>query len=168
VRAAPKTIDIERDVNAIERFVGVFEGTGTWHDAAGQSSAYRIRQHNHVTPDGFEVAFKHDFEDGTVVDARFTMTWITPHLFRVTAAGAAVGSGYVFDGYCHYHLKVGDAFVEASYRSSAGGLEVFGSSTSNAEGHYIAWTETLGRTAAESGQAPGIRGSEELERSRQT
>lgn len=89
--------------------------------------------------------FKHDFDDGTVVDARFTMTWIAPNLFRVDAAGVAIGNGYVFDTYCHYHMKVGDRFVEASYRSSDGGLEVFGSSTTNAEGNYIAWMELLRR-----------------------
>ena len=42
-------------------------GTGTWHDSAGKSSAYRIQQTNLATADGFEVAFKHHFDDGTVV-----------------------------------------------------------------------------------------------------
>jgi len=126
----------------------MYEGTGTWHDSAGKSSAYTIRQTNLATADGFEVAFKHDFVDGTVVDARLKMTWMAPNLFRVDVSDVAVGNGYIFDTYCHYHMKVGDAFVEASYRSGAGGLEVFGSSTRNAEGNYIAWTEILRRTAA--------------------
>lgn len=137
-----------QDVNTIERFAGVYEGTGTWHDAAGKSAAYRIQQTNLATADGFEVVFKHDFADGTVVDARFRMTWMAPNLFRVDVSGVAVGNGYIFDTYCHYHMKVGEAFVEVSYRSGAGGLEVFGSSTKNAEGHYVAWKETLPRTAA--------------------
>ena len=72
-----------------------------------------------------------------VVDARFSMSWIAPDLFRLDVAGAPVGNGYVFDGVCHYHMKLGEKFVE-----------VFGSSSTNAEGHYIAWKETLRRTAS--------------------
>jgi hypothetical protein len=134
-------------MNTVEKFVGTFEGHGAWHDAAGKSMAYRIRQTNTATADGFGIVFSHDFDDGTVVDARFSMTWIAPSLFRVDVAGAPVGNGYVFDAYCHYHLKMGDRFVEASYRPTPGGLEVFGSSTTNAEGLYIAWTETLRRVS---------------------
>jgi hypothetical protein len=134
-------------MNTVEKFVGTFEGHGTWHDAAGKSMAYRIRQTNTATADGFGIVFSHDFDDGTVVDARFSMTWIALSLFRVDVAGAPVGNGYVFDAYCHYHLKMGDRFVEASYRPTPGGLEVFGSSTTNAEGLYIAWTETLRRVS---------------------
>ncbi|MBK7599471.1 MAG: hypothetical protein IPJ07_13490 [Acidobacteria bacterium] len=63
-------------------------------------------------------------------------------------SGTPVGHGYLFDAYCHYHLKVGDAFVEASYRSSAETVEVFGSSTKNADGKHIAWREIIRRTAA--------------------
>jgi hypothetical protein len=96
---------------------------------------------------GFEVAFKHHFDDGALVEARFTMTWIGPNLFRVEASGATVGNGYVFGEFCHYHMKFGDKFVEVSYRAEAGGLEVYGSSSTNAEGNYIAWKETLRRRA---------------------
>jgi len=128
-------------------FIGTWEGTGVWHDAVGKSLGYRIRQINAPSADGFEIAFKHDFDDGTAVDARFRMIWIAPNLFRVETNGAAVGNGYVFGGYCHYHLKPGAAFVEASYRVSGDDLQVFGSSSTNAEGHYIAWTETLRRIA---------------------
>ena len=70
-------------MNTFERFVGTYEGAGTWHDSAGKSLAYRIQQTNLATADGFDVAFKHDFDDGTVVDARFTMTWKASNLFRV-------------------------------------------------------------------------------------
>jgi hypothetical protein len=132
-------------VNTIERLAGAYEGAGSWHDSAGKSAAYRIRHTNRATPDGFEVAFKHEFDDGSVVDARFDMTWVAPSIFRVDVSGASVGHGYLFDGYCHYHMKVGDAFVEASYRSSGDTVEVFGSSSTNAEGNYIAWKETLRR-----------------------
>lgn len=127
--------------------VGTFDGTGVWHDAAGQSASYRIKQTNSATTGGFEVAFKHDFDDGTVVEARFTMTWIAPNLFRVDVASAPVGNGYVFGKVCHYHMKFGDKFVEVSYHSGADVVDVFGSSSTNAEGNYIAWKETLRRTA---------------------
>ena len=134
-------------MNTIERFLGSYAGTGSWHDAAGKSASYRIRQTNAACGDGFEIAFHHDFDDGTVVDARFQLTPIAPNLFRVEVGGAAIGNGYVFDACCHYHLKIGDKFVEASYRASGSDLEVFGSSTTNAEGLYIAWTERLRRTS---------------------
>ena len=132
-------------MNIVDRFVGTYEGEGTWYDSGGKSAGYRVRQTNAPTADGFEIAFKHDFDDGTVVDARFWMIWIAPNLFRVETAGAPIGNGYAFDGYCHYHLSPGAAFVEASYRASGDDLQVFGSSSRNAEGNYIAWTETLRR-----------------------
>jgi hypothetical protein len=58
-----------------------------WHDAAGKSAGYRIRQSNQATAQGLEVA-----------------------------------------------LKIRD-----------GELSVFGSSSTHAEGNYIAWRETLRR-----------------------
>jgi hypothetical protein len=42
-------------------------------------------------------------------------------------------------------MKLGDKFVEVTYRSSGAELAVFGSSTTNAEGNYIAWREMLKR-----------------------
>src|SRR5262245_46992297 len=130
-------------VTGSERLAGIYEGTGEWFDSSGKSSTYTVRQTNRDTPDGFEIAFKHDFADGTVVDARFQMTWLAPHIFRVSVAGAPIGHGYLLDDYCHYHLETGKAFVEASYRVGGDTLGVFGSSTKNAEGHYIAWKEVL-------------------------
>jgi hypothetical protein len=106
---------------------------------------YAVHQTNRILTDGFGIAFKHDFADGSVVDAGFEMTWVTPHIFRVFVAGTPIGQGYVLDAYCHYHLETGKAFVEASYRFSGETMEVFGSSTKNAEGHYIAWKEVLRR-----------------------
>ena len=135
-------------MNSIATLSGTYEGSGTWHDAAGTSSAYRITQTNLATDNGFDVTFRHDFDDGSVVEARFNMIWIAPFVFRVDVSGTPIGNGYVFDDYCHYHMKVGEAFVEASYRSSGDDLEVYGSSTRNAEGKYIAWRETLRRASA--------------------
>jgi len=131
----------------LQSLAGIYEGTGEWFDSSGKSSTYTVRQTNAATPDGFEIAFRHDFADGTVVDARFQMTWVAPRIFRVSTAGAPLGHGYLLDDYCHYHLETGKAFVEASYRITGGRVEVFGSSTKNAEGKYIAWRETLRRTA---------------------
>jgi len=42
-------------------------------------------------------------------------------------------------------MKIGETFVEAAYRTTADGLEVFGSSTRNAEGNYIAWHENFAK-----------------------
>jgi hypothetical protein len=80
------------------------------------------------------------------------MIWLGSGLFRVEIAGAAVGNGYLFGGYCHYHIAPERPIVEVSYRANGDGLEVFGSSTKNAEGHYIAWRETLRRISAEAGR----------------
>jgi hypothetical protein len=129
------------------KFAGTFAGAGAWYDSTGQSAPYKVHQSNVATADGFEVTFKHDFEDGSVVEARVTMSWIAPNLFRVDMSGAPVGNGYVFDAAFHYHMKFGDKFVEVSYYGDTEGLEVLGSSSTNAEGNYIAWKETLSRTA---------------------
>ena len=132
-------------MTSVEGLIGTFNGSGAWYDSAGKSATYRIRQTNVSTADGFEVTFKHDFDDATIVEAHFTMTWIAASLFRVDVAGAAVGNGYVFDNMCHYHMKFGDKFVEVSYVAGGDAVDVFGSSSSNAEGNYIAWKETLRR-----------------------
>lgn len=136
-------------MDTIEQLAGTYEGTGAWYDAAGKTQGYRIVQHNVATDTGFEVRFKHDFDDGSSVEASFSMIWVAPFLFRVDIGGAPVGNGHVFANYCHYHLEAGEAFVEASYRAEDHQLEVFGSSSKNAERLYIAWKETLRRTTAE-------------------
>jgi hypothetical protein len=133
------------DESTLERLEGMFDGQGEWHDSRGKSMTYAVHQMTRATIDGFEIAFKHDFAGGPVVDARFQMTWVAPHLFRVSVSGSPLGHGYLFDGYCHYHLETGKAFVEASYRFGGDIVEVFGSSTKNAEGLYIAWKEVLRR-----------------------
>jgi hypothetical protein len=133
----------------VERLLGAFEGTGAWYDSAHKSAAYRIRQANRVTANGFQVTFRHDFDDGSVVEATFSMTWVASQLFRVDVAGASVGNGYTFDNVCHYHLKFGDKCVEVTYQSGGAEIAVFGSSTTNAEGNYIAWRETLHRLSNE-------------------
>ena len=133
-------------MTVVANLAGIYEGTGEWFDSSGKSSTYTVRQTNSATPDGFEIAFKHDFADGTLVEARFQMTWVAPRIFCVSAAGASLGHGYLLDDYCHYHLETGTAFVEASYRFNGDAVDVFGSSTKNAEDHYVAWRETPRRT----------------------
>jgi hypothetical protein len=132
----------------IKAIVGTFEGSGTWHDSAAKSMGYRVRQINRISADGFEVKFKHDFDDGTTTDAWFVMTWIAPHLFRVDVGSNAVGHGYCVGNSCSFHIKPGEAFVQVSYRPNGNALEVEGSSTKNSEGNYIAWQERLERVEA--------------------
>ena len=129
----------------VSDFAGTYEGIGSWHQADGKSAAYRVRQTIRPTADGFEAAFRHDFDDGNVVEATFAMTWVTTELFRVSIGSNDVGNGYTFGGYCHYHLDTGKAIVEVSYRVTHDGLEVFGSSSTNAAGNFIAWQESLRR-----------------------
>lgn len=127
-------------------FAGRFEGSGRWHDEGGKSQSYTIVQMATPTADGFDLAFKHHFEDGTVVDARFLMVWIDGVLFRVMAGGQPIGHGYRFDAFTHYHLHTASAVVEVGIQSNGDALDVRGSSTKNAEGLFIAWRETLRRS----------------------
>ena len=126
----------------LEWLDGTFEGSGSWHEATGRSQNYRVHHTNRWLDDGFEVIFRHDSDDGDVSDANFRMLWLTDRLFSVSAAGKVLGRGYLIDDFCHYHLEVGP-FVEVSLLPSRDGLSIFGSSTRNKEGHYIAWHETL-------------------------
>ena len=44
-------------MNGIERLAGTYEGTGVWHDSAGKSATYTIRQTNLATADDY-IAWK--------------------------------------------------------------------------------------------------------------
>ena len=130
-------------MKTIDALAGTFEGSGTWYDSAGKRMGYQVKQTNRVTANGFEIQFKHDFDDSTVTDARLVMTWIAPYLFRVAIGDNPVGSGYCIGDVFKYHIKAGESFIEVSYRPGNGALEVHGSSTKNADGNYIAWHEKL-------------------------
>ena len=132
-------------MKSFEWFDGVFEGLGSWYEATGRSQSYRVRHTNRRTDSGFEVTFRHDFDDGSVVEAHVTMLWTTEHLFSASAAGKLLGNGYWIGEFCHYHLEVGPV-VEVNLIPATNGLNVFGSSSRNKEGHYIAWHETLRRS----------------------
>ena len=129
----------------MDRITGTYKGSGKWYDSAGKSMAYKVTQTNRATSGGFEMEFKHDFDDGSTTDARFVMTWIAPHIFRVEIGSHPVGHGYSIGDSWKYHIKAGDSFVEVSYRPDDKSLDVHGSSTKNADGNYIAWHETLQR-----------------------
>jgi hypothetical protein len=126
-------------------FEGRFTGTGRWYDSASNSQGYRIQQTNRLVDSGFEMQFRHDFDDGSVVEAHFIMTRIAPRLFQVTISGVPLGNGYWMADTWHYHLEVSGRFVEASYHLTPTGLQVLGSSSRNNDGNYIAWHEELKR-----------------------
>jgi hypothetical protein len=132
-------------MSSLTAFEGRFTGSGRWHDSASNSQGYRIQQTNRLVDSGFEMQFRHDFDDGSVVEAHFIMRRIAPHLFQVQVSGATVGDGYWLADTWHYHLEVGGRFVEASYRLTPTGLQVLGSSSKNNDGNYIAWQEELKR-----------------------
>jgi len=50
---------------------------------------------------------------------------------------------YCFGSCIHFHIQVGEIFVETSYTLTNGGIEVRGSSTQNAQGRFIGWHELL-------------------------
>ena len=129
----------------LEWLEGVYAGSGSWFEASGRSQSYRIQQTVRRLESGFEITFKHDFEDASVVDAHFSMEWLTHPLFRVSVGGQALGNGYLIADVLHYHLEVNGAFVETSLVKAPEGLSTFGSSSKNKAGHYIAWHEALRR-----------------------
>lgn len=60
-------------MDIINSIGGRYEGVGAWYDSTGKTMTYTDAQENHVTQDGFEFQFKHQFEDGTATDAHFKM-----------------------------------------------------------------------------------------------
>ncbi len=129
----------------IPSMAGDYAGSGEWYDSAGKSGTYHVLQTIGVLPHGLELSFRHDFDDGSVTEARLTLSEVAPHIFRVAMMESPVGHASSLDGVLHYHLEVGGKFVEVGYRPRGSDLMVSGSSTRNAEGNYIAWTERLRR-----------------------
>jgi len=125
---------------------GHYRGTGTWFDSAGGSMDYRINQTIRAERDDLRISFRHDFDDGSVVDADFVLRPVAPGIYVVRSGDEDIGYGHLVKGVLRYHLRAGDAVVEVSYHPGAPGeIETFGSSTVNADGNYIAWCETLRR-----------------------
>ena len=134
------------DIGAI---AGEYHGAGQWYDSAGKSGTYQVTQTHRVLANGLEVSFHHDFDDGGVTDARFTLSSVAPTIYRVDMAGQAVGYGSWLGEALHYHLEMGGKFVEVGYQPHGNELQVSGSSTRNAEGNYIVWVERLRRVATD-------------------
>ena len=69
-----------------------------------------------------------------------------PYIYSVRAGGNEIGHGYAMGDVVRYHMRAGAGIVEVGYQPRGGDkLEVFGSSTTNAAGNYIAWREELRR-----------------------
>jgi hypothetical protein len=132
----------------IAAIAGSYKGVGQWYDSAGKSGSYEVVQTNRTLAAGLEVSFHHDFDDGTVTEARLMLNSVAPHIYRVAISNNPVGHGSWLDDTLHYHLEVGGKFVEVGYRSGGSDLLVSGSSTRNAEGNYIVWVERLQRASS--------------------
>ena len=127
-------------------FPGRFQGQGSWLDVAGESKRYRVTQEISESAPALVVRYAHEFyEEGTSTEGEFVFEFVSPTLFTTRMKGAAVGNGYVFERYLHFNIRAGEIFVETSYQRVGDALLVRGSSTSNAQGRFIAWSEVLER-----------------------
>lgn len=123
---------------------GTYVGEGAWIDITGESKPYRVTQSISVSSNDITVEYAHDFyEEGTATSGNFVFERQAEALLRVFMKGTAVGNGYMFGDHLHYYIKAGDIFVQVSYQMTSTGLLVNGSSSSNAQGRFIAWHEDL-------------------------
>lgn len=133
-------------------FVGAYEGDGRWIDVTGESKRYRVAQEMSLHPNGLLITYTHEFfEEGASRSDAFELTVISNSLFSVHMQGVQVGNGYLFAPYLHYHIHVGDAFVEVGYEIAGLEVHVSGSSTKNVQGRFIAWHESLKKVADHAG-----------------
>jgi hypothetical protein len=127
-------------------FAGRYQGHGSWIDIAGASRRYRVTQEISGSASALLVRYAHEFfEEGTSTDGEFVFDFLSPTLFATSMKGTTVGNGYVFERYLHFNIRAGEIFVETSYQRVGDSLLVRGSSTSNAQGRFIAWSEVLER-----------------------
>ena len=132
------------DISSVTVFHGNYAGSGFWVDVAGESKRYRIAQTIDVRESEICIRYEHDFfEEGTKSQGTFVLLRASEQLLSVRVNGSQVGNGYIFGDVFHYHIRVGDAYVEVGYCITERGLLVTGSSTKNAQGRFIAWQETL-------------------------
>jgi len=130
----------------IDALCGSYSGSGAWIDEAGESKPYRVRQSISRSDQDVMVDYTHEFyEEGSTTSGTFVLQPHGANLLKVFMSGKQTGHGFVFARYLHYYLKVGEIFVQVSYQASATGLDVHGSSSSNAQGRFIAWYECLRR-----------------------
>ena len=137
------------EYSSLDPLVGTFTGEGRWVDIAGDSKPYRIRQSTTREGNRLVVRYAHEFfEEGNTIAGEIEFDFVSGSIFSVRMKGAHMGHGYLFQPYLHFNLKVGEIFVETSYELGASGLQVRGSSTSNAQGRFIAWHETLAKSSS--------------------
>ena len=133
---------------ALDAFCGKYSGEGAWTDIGGASKRYRVSQSVSREGEKLLVKYTHEFfEEGSTTSGEFVFDFVCPPIFATTMKGAVVGNGYVFDDYLHFNIRTGEMFVEASYERAGKGLRVRGSSTSNSQGLFIAWSEVLERAS---------------------
>ena len=132
-----------------DALVGSYSGEGAWIDITGKSKRYRVQQSIQFKGDELTLAYAHDFfAEGSFTRGAFEFRRQGDCLCDVFMGGKAMGKGYMFGDYFHYFIKSGEIYVQASYQVTPVGLAVNGSSSSNSEGNFIAWHETLSRGLA--------------------
>ena len=125
-------------------FVGTFIGEGLWIDSAGESKRYEVQLVIGQETTRLLVSFTHRFvEEGNTTQGEFVFVFLSPDIFETLLNGVVVGNGYRFDHYLHFNIRIGEVFVETSYTRNGNTIAVRGSSTRNAEGRFIAWSEAL-------------------------
>ena len=134
------TIPIEE----LATFSGSYAGDGIWIDDTGESNRYEVLQLIRHEATRLMVSYTHNFvEEGNSTHGEFVFEFVSPTIFDSSLNGVVVGNGYVFDTYLHFNIRIGDVFVETSYARAANTIQVRGSSTSNSQGRFIAWSESL-------------------------
>lgn len=142
------------DLKEIETLAGNYAGSGAWVDTTGNSDYYSVRHAITSEAAAAEVAFVHEFNDGTSIEAQLRFEHSTGPIFDVHSEDGLVGHGYFEEGSLHYHMRAGEAYIEVSYRVVGDDLRIYGSSTRNAEGNYIVWLERLHRVTQDASASP--------------
>jgi hypothetical protein len=89
------------------------------------------------------VRYAHEFFEEGVDRGRVRSVRVANSLYGAHE-GRGGRRGYVF-GVLYFNIRAGEIFVETSYQRVGDRLLVHGSSTSNAQGRFIAWSEVLKR-----------------------
>ena len=131
-----------------QQFLGSYTGAGYWVDETSASKKYTIEQSCVRAADGLAVQYTHDlYEEKSEVRAELTFRPANSTVFTVLMNHREVGHGYVFGDSLHFHIQLGSVFVEVSYHVAGDKFFVRGSSTKNAQGNFICWSEALVRVA---------------------
>jgi len=99
---------MSRRENTIGKMSGNYEGSGTgtirWKIDELQRSFRPIGQR----ADGFEMEFKHDFDDGPLPTRAPGNEWIAPFIFRLESFDSDRKRAIALIEYCDYHMKIGE------------------------------------------------------------